>query len=77
MEEILVYKTNATENTDLSLLKSLLDDSTGIKEWNFDFEDCDHIFRLASTGISSRSVELLLSKAGITAYELEDTLIKT
>lgn len=71
MEEILVFKTNAVEGTDLTILRELLNTNSGIKSWNFDFDDCDNIFRLVSTGISDKEVLKMLGECGIDAQVLE------
>lgn len=76
MEEIRVYKTNASENTDLSHLAGLLGKLPGIRDWNFDFEDRDNIFRVVSVGVPARRLESLLAEAGIRATELDDSCAK-
>lgn len=43
MEQILVFKTGAGENTDFKVLSRLLNVDCRIKRWNFDFDDCDNI----------------------------------
>lgn len=75
MEEVLVFRTNASRRVNLRRLKRFLKSADGVRSWNFDFEDCDNIFRLVSTGISSGRVREILAEAGIEATELEDTLI--
>lgn len=75
MKEVLVFKTNASRRTNLRRLNRFLKNAGGIASWNFDFDDCDHIFRLVSTGISSRKVLEILAEAGIDATELEDQFI--
>lgn len=72
MEEILVFKTDASQEADLEKLSSELQKRNGVKKWNFDFDDCDNIFRLVSNGISSNEVVKLLEEHSITATELVD-----
>jgi hypothetical protein len=70
MEEILVFKTNASVHNDLPALSRLLRNKQGIKSWNFDFDDCDKVFRLVSVGITREEVIKLLSSVDILASEL-------
>ena len=69
-EEILVFKTNASAYNDLERLSRLLRNKPGIKSWNFDFDDCDKVFRLVSIGITSEEIIELLSSVNILASEL-------
>lgn len=70
MEEILVFKTNASEKNSLEPLHSLLVADQRIKCWNFDFDDCDKVFRIVSLGITSKEVIDILHSVNIMASEL-------
>lgn len=75
MEEVLVFKTNASRHVNLRRLNRYLKQRDGVKSWNFDFEDRDNIFRLVSTGIRAGKVREILAGIGIEAEELEDTFV--
>ncbi|MBN8877745.1 MAG: hypothetical protein J0I32_09390 [Sphingobacteriales bacterium] len=72
MEEILVFKTNVVQGTDLAALSELLNINRGVKSWNFDFQDSDNIFRVVSNGITSDEVSTILAFCNIQAKELLD-----
>lgn len=72
MEEILVFKTNAVQGTDLATLSELLNTNHGVKSWNFDFQDSDNILRVISNGITSDEVSTILAFCNIQANELPD-----
>jgi hypothetical protein len=69
---VLVYKTNAPQSIDLASVADLFNNVEGIKEWNFDLEDCDRIFRVVAEGINPSTVVSLLKFINIEAIELED-----
>jgi hypothetical protein len=52
MEEILIFKANTLQETDLVTLSQLLNINRGVKSGNFDFLDCDSIFSVVSNGIT-------------------------
>ncbi|MCU7695299.1 hypothetical protein ACFSPU_05930 [Haoranjiania flava] len=70
MEEILVFKTNASRKTKLEDLHILLSADPRIKSWNFDFWDRDNIFRVVSLGITSQEIIEILYSVNILASEL-------
>ncbi|GAA4306753.1 hypothetical protein [Compostibacter hankyongensis] len=70
MEEILVFKTDASEQTDLEALRRLFSREQKVRSWNFDFDDCDNIFRLVSAGITCEEVITMLASLDIRATEL-------
>lgn len=70
--KILVFKTNASLFLDMEVVAGLFDNAEGFKEWNFDLEDCDRIFRVVSEGINSDKVISLLKQINIEAIELKD-----
>lgn len=72
MDEILVFKTDAVQGTDLATLSELLNINRGVKSWNFDFQDCDNIFRVVSNGITSDEIRTILAFCNIQANELPD-----
>ncbi|MES2110833.1 MAG: hypothetical protein V4577_18900 [Bacteroidota bacterium] len=69
--EILVFKTNVTSKKKVSMVAPLLTFFPGIRQWNFDLDDCDKVLRIEAAGLHPNSVELLLHKAGFNCKELE------
>lgn len=67
---ILVFKTNASEHLDQQLVSSLFCKER-LRTWNFDFEDCDNIFRVESYGISADEIIEKLATIGIDASEID------
>ncbi len=68
--QILVFKTNLTDNKHLSVIKSALNHHPYIKKWNVDLQDCDNILRVESDGIAGDEVESMLLNAGYYCEEL-------
>lgn len=72
MEEILIFKANTLQETDLVTLSQLLNINRGVKSGNFDFLDCDNIFSVVSNGITGDEIGTILASCNIYAKELPD-----
>ena len=68
--DVLIFKTNVTSKRKVSKVSTLLTAVPAIQQWNFDLEDCDHILRIVSNGLSPRYVESALQSVGIRCEEL-------
>lgn len=68
--DVLIFKTNVTSKRKVSKVSTLLTAVPSIQQWNFDLEDCDHILRIVSHGLSPRYVESALQSVGIGCEEL-------
>jgi hypothetical protein len=69
--EVLVFKTNLTDNTRVKDIESYLDVDPRIQRWNVDLQDCDNILRIESNGVAVTEVEKILFNAGYYCEELE------
>ena len=69
--EVLVFKTNLTDNTRVKDIESYLDVDPRIQRWNVDLKDCDNILRIESNGVAVTEVEKILFNAGYYCEELE------
>jgi hypothetical protein len=69
--EVLVFKTNLTDNTRVKDIESYLDIHPNIQKWNVDLQDCDNILRIESNGVAVNEVEKILFNAGYYCEELE------
>ena len=70
--DILVFKTNVTEQHQLRKIQSLLMPVTDIKQWTVDLEDCDKVLRIECNDLNPREIEQLLFASGMFCRELED-----
>ena len=68
--EVLVFKTNLTDQKRISDIESSLDIHPNIIKWNVDMDDADFILRIVSNNIAANEVESLLLKAGYYCEEL-------
>jgi hypothetical protein len=71
--KVLVFKTNASSDTDRKEVELVLKQFKAIVEWNFNLDDCDRILRIST--INETELEMLvaaLDSIGIAATELED-----
>jgi len=69
--QVLIFKTNVTNEKKVNKVNSLLSSVQTIKQWNFDLEDCDKILRIVATGVKPDFVESLLQKAGFNCEMLD------
>lgn len=70
--EVLVFKTNVTEQHQINKVQSLLMPVTDIKQWTVDLEDCDKVLRIVCDQLNPREIEQLLFSSGLFCRELED-----
>ncbi|GAA4337969.1 hypothetical protein GCM10023149_47660 [Mucilaginibacter gynuensis] len=69
---VLVFTTTVTEAEQVSEVRALLTDVSGIEDWNFDLEDCDRILRIvAADDVCPRYIEQLLQTNGFCCHELD------
>lgn len=69
--EVLVFKTNVSQQTQISKVQALLKAISTIENWNFDLEDCDRILKIVASNLSPRHIESVLRASGINCEELE------
>ena len=67
--EVFVFKTSV-KASDLKQLKPVLDNLLSDLKWNFDFEDCDNIFRVECPSDKAELVCHCLSDLGFYCEEL-------
>jgi hypothetical protein len=72
LSEILVFRTNISHASDEAKLASVLNSIPGIRRWNLDRQDVDHVLRVDSNDISAPEIIYLLKKAGFACEELPD-----
>ncbi|NML19636.1 hypothetical protein HHL16_02070 [Pseudoflavitalea sp. G-6-1-2] len=70
--EVLVFKTNVRNRTNIKSVGEALNSLTGVVKWNFDLQDVDRILRIEANDVSPRNVELALHYAGFACEELPD-----
>jgi cell fate (sporulation/competence/biofilm development) regulator YmcA (YheA/YmcA/DUF963 family) len=70
--EILVFKTNITNEEQTREVGRVLDSIPVVEKFNFDLDDCDRILRIISNEPCARFIESLLAGLGIDCKELED-----
>lgn len=70
--DILVFKTNLTKPALVNRIQPVMHKIPGIKRWNVDLQDCDHVLRIEGKEISARTIETVLQEAGIFCEELQD-----
>lgn len=69
--EILVFKTNLSNEAHISSVMPALDHHPQILQWNVDLHDRDNVLRVVSENISTGEIEQLLVNAGFFCQELE------
>ena len=72
MKEVLIFKTNVQQMSNITLLKDSLDVLSNHAKWNFDFEDCDKILRVETDENISQKIIRLMNQQGFECEELED-----
>ena len=70
--DILIFKTNLNHPWHLDNVQPYIQQIQGVRRWNVDIQDCDHVLRIEATEVSPRSVELVLQDAGYYCEELTD-----
>lgn len=69
--EVLVFKTNVTEQAEVSRLHSLLTSFANIKQVSVDLDDCDKVLRIVGDNPSPTQIETLVGSLGLACSELE------
>jgi hypothetical protein len=72
LSEVLVFKTNLHQKTDIEQAAALLNAHPEIARWNVDCDDVDRVLRIEATNISACDIVALLSRAGYICEELPD-----
>lgn len=70
--EVLVFKTNITEQAEVSRVHSLLSGFADIKQVTVDLEDCDKVLRIVWDDTSPVQIKLIVDSLGLVCTELED-----
>ena len=70
--EVLIFKTNASKQSEVSSLQNLLSRFAHIIEVSVDLDDCDKVLRIVGNNPSPTQIQLLVSSLGLTCSEMED-----
>lgn len=71
--KILVLKSDIKTRNRLNELTPIFSDHPGIKAWNVDFQDLDHVLRIeANDNLSEKEIQKLLKPAGVNCQPLPD-----
>lgn len=68
--QILVFKTNISDESHIGHVDSFLRTHPGISTWNVDLKDCDKILRVEATGLHGSEIKNMLGSAGYFCEEL-------
>lgn len=68
--EILVFKTNLSDQGRVHAAAALLDTCPGIIKWNVDLQDCDYVLRVISNSAGAGEITDLLLNNGHYCEEL-------
>ena len=69
--EVLIFKTNASRQSEVSSLQRMLSKFDHIIEVSVDLEDCDKVLRIVGNNPSPSQIQLLVSSLGLTCSEME------
>jgi len=69
--QILVFKTNLSDDRSIADIEQVLDVHPHIIQWNVDLKDNDNILRIISNTIKGNEVEHLLFNEGYYCEELQ------
>lgn len=70
--EILVFRTNIQEKSDIEHVGRYFAENKDIIDWNVDIEDDDKILRIEASSNIVCQIENIVKKAGFSCDELED-----
>lgn len=70
--DILIFKTNLSHRVHINKVQPHIQQIQGIKRWNVDVQDCDHVLRIEAQEVSPRSIEQVLQSAGYYCEEMLD-----
>jgi hypothetical protein len=68
--DILVFKTNISEEEDVIKVKVRMKDEQRIKRWTVDREDCDKVLRIEADALQPGEIIALVTQAGYACEEL-------
>lgn len=68
--EVLIFKTNASRQSEVSSLQRMLSRFDHIIEVSVDLEDCDKVLRIVGNNPSPIQIQLLVSSLGLTCSEM-------
>ena len=69
--DILVFKTNLSDENRIREVGSSLDVHPHIQQWNVDLHDHENILRVVANNIAGKEVENLVSSVGYYCEELQ------
>ena len=72
VNEVLVFKTNIANPSDLGRVAVVLNRELGIHKWNVDQQDIDNILRIEAYELTPDRVITLIGLAGFACEELPD-----
>jgi hypothetical protein len=72
ISDILVFKTNILHPSDVEKMSSVLDAFPGIRQWNVDRDDIDHVLRIEADDVHPSQIISIVKKAGYKCEELPD-----
>ena len=70
-KEIMVFATSIRTRREIKQVQAILEDVSGITDWNVDLEDWEKVLRVESVGVSSSLIINLISREGFLIKELE------
>ena len=71
VSEILVFKTNLVSENDIEQVSIMLGAHAGIRHWNIDLQDVDHVLRVEGD-LHANEVIIMLHTSGFYCEELPD-----
>jgi hypothetical protein len=72
VSDILIFKTNVIEETDVRVIAPILDSNERVQQWNIDREDVDHVLRVQTDSLETEDVIRIINSAGYACEELTD-----
>ncbi len=69
---ILVFKTNVSNQTQVKRLSTHMKAMEGVIKWSVDLHDCDKVLRIEASNLLPHRVEHIVSNAGYYCKELQD-----
>jgi hypothetical protein len=68
--DILVFKTNISDEADVIKVKVRMKDERRIRRWTVDREDCDKVLRIEADALHPGEIIELVNQAGYACEEL-------
>ncbi|MBT1695532.1 hypothetical protein KK083_01505 [Fulvivirgaceae bacterium PWU4] len=72
ISNILIFRTDVQEDSDLKRLELILSRDRRIQAWNVDRDDVDRVLRIKSQGLCAEDVVKIIGHAGFFCEELTD-----